>query len=87
VTIDGENIAERLMTELQLMSGRRLLVGGSESTANITNRIMRNNFYGTIDKVPAVPRAHLWRYLLSLFMGYFTCFSGRFAGEAGRHAV
>ena len=51
MTVDGENIAERLMTELQLMSGSRLLVGGSENTANITNGIMRNNFYGTIDKV------------------------------------
>jgi len=51
VTVDGTNTPKNLMSELQLMSSRRLLVGGSENTSNITQLIMRNNFYGTIDKV------------------------------------
>jgi len=39
------------MSDLQLMSASRLLVGGSENTVGITGGVMRNNFYGTIDKV------------------------------------
>ena len=62
VTVDGSVFTKTLMTDHQLMNGSRLLVGGSEDTANITDGIMRNNFYGTIDKVSAV---HCFSVLLS----------------------
>ena len=51
LTIDGSNFPNRLMSDLQLMSASRLLVGGSENTVGLTGGVMRNNFYGTIDKV------------------------------------
>jgi len=51
MTVDGSHYAKTLMSDLQLMSSRRLLVGGSEDTVSLTGRVMRNNFYGTIDKV------------------------------------
>jgi len=51
VTVDGSNYPKRLMSDLHLMSSSRLLVGGSEDTVGLTSRVMRNNFYGTIDKV------------------------------------
>jgi len=57
ITVDGEDSARTLNRDLQLMSGSHLLVGGSENPANITGRIMRNSFYGTIDKVSAVSYA------------------------------
>ena len=49
------------MSDLQLVSSSRLYVGGTENTANMTDRVMRNNFYGTIDKVLAV--CHVCRRL------------------------
>jgi len=51
VTVDVEYFPRNLMADLELMASRRLLVGGSEDTAGITDGLMRNNFYGTIDKV------------------------------------
>ena len=55
MTVDGSHYAKTLMSDLQLMSSRRLLVGGSEDTVSLTGRVMRNNFYGTIDKVASSP--------------------------------
>ena len=65
VTVDGSDFPKTLMSELQLMSGSYLLVGGAENPANITHSIMRNNFYGTIDKVGG--RTALFGVLFSPF--------------------
>ena len=65
VTVDGSDFPKTLNSDLQLMSGRHLLVGGSQNTTDITARVMRNNFYGTIDKVSYVLRLRLlWRIVV-----------------------
>jgi len=67
VTVDGSDFPKTLMSELQLMSGSHLLVGGAQNPDNITHSIMRNNFYGTIDKVGG-HTALLWCFIVALFM-------------------
>jgi len=65
--VDGSTIARTLtMSDVQLMHAGNcsLLVGGSHDSLAITNGVMRNNFYGTIDKVRCTPATAALLYSL-----------------------
>ena len=72
--MDGSDYAKILMGDLQLMSGSHMLVGGSDDTATITDSVMRNNFYGTIDKVLYYSA---WRCLYNTVWQFLIFFSSR----------